>query len=90
MSLSEHESEISDENEEHEDRRDSKNNRKNSLACIILGVILIAVGGFFILFKFINGGGKAEEAFTLLAWVIGAPALLIGSLILIAGFRKGR
>ena len=57
---------------------------------MIFGIILIIIGGFFVLFKIIDGGGKAEEAFTLFAWVIGAPALLIGCLMFINGFRKGR
>jgi uncharacterized membrane protein YedE/YeeE len=86
MSLPEHKNKISDEHEEYED----KYNQKSGYGYMIFGAILTAVGCFFILFKIIDGGGKAEEAFTLFAWVIGAPGLLIGSLMFIAGFRKGR
>jgi hypothetical protein len=86
MSLPEYENEMSDEHGEYED----KYNQKSGYGYMIFGAILIAIGGFFVLFKIIDGGGKAEEAFTLFAWIIGAPALLIGSLMFIAGFRKGR
>jgi hypothetical protein len=86
MSPPEHENKISDGHEEYQD----KYNQKSGYGYMIFGVILIAIGGFFILFNIIDGGGKAEEAFTLFAWIIGAPALLIGALMFLAGLRKGR
>jgi hypothetical protein len=80
---------MSDDRKEDESEEDQPK-RGYGYGSMIFGLILIAIGGFFVLFRIIDGGGKAGEAFTIFAWVIGAPGLLIGSLLFISGFRRGR
>jgi hypothetical protein len=77
------------ENDEYEDKEDQPK-RGYGYGLMIFGAVLFMIGGFFVLFRIIDGGGKAGEAFTIFAWVIGAPGLLIGSLMFISGFRRGR
>lgn len=57
---------------------------------MVFGIILIGLGVPVLFLWIKEGGGKAGEAFTLFAYVIGWPALILGIVMVFIGIRRNR